>query len=190
MQPTLPKVGEWGGEGGCLRDLFKLFFTIWLDLQALILCWSSFSCKVPYLPVFSSCTGTISKVLVHRHGLLLLRHAMTLLLRLSAVVVGLLVLFVNFWRPLHKEGVEVVHPVRARGKSATLKKFGKKKKKKFLHKNANFKTCNITKLQFSSRQKESWPCFLSRHVSTILDMLVHDQHESKWMRQWNRFWQF
>lgn len=131
---------------------------------------------MPYLPVFSRCTDTVAEALFAHHGLLL-HHAMTLLLILAAVVVGLLVLFVDFWRPLHKEGVEVVHPVRERGKIATLKKFGGKSCTKM-------QSLKLATTLSSSFLTDIWPTFLSHgkdkrkgpelHVSTILDMLVHD----------------
>lgn len=68
----------------------------------------------PHLPVFSSRADTIIEVFVDHGDLLLLHHPMALLLLLSAVVVRLRVLLVDVRGPLHKEGVEVVHPVGAK----------------------------------------------------------------------------
>lgn len=84
-----------GGGGGVL-DLFKLFYNLTCSAGYNLILKQGFLHRIPYLPVFSS-INTIRKVLVDHHGLLLLHHAVTILLLLSALVVGLLVLFIDFW---------------------------------------------------------------------------------------------
>lgn len=97
----------------------------------------------PHLPVFSSRADTIIEVFVDHGDLLLLHHPMALLLLLSAVVVRLRVLLVDVRGPLHKEGVEVVHPVGA-------KECNVEGGEKLLHSNTKFKSRQIVELWFSN----------------------------------------